>query len=100
MLGHLPLLLHENPQKALIISFGAGVTSGAVAKHDLQQIDAVEISSEVIEANKYFVKENQAVLTDLRVNLIIDDGRNYLLRTTNQYDVITADATHPTGSDS
>ena len=100
MLGHLPLLLHENPQKALIISFGAGITSGAVAKHDLQQIDAVEISSEVIEANEYFVKENQAVLTDPRVNLIIDDGRNYLLRTTNQYDVITADATHPTGSDS
>jgi len=100
MLGHLPLLLHENPQKALIISFGAGVTSGAVAKHDLQQIDAVEISSEVIEANKYFVEENQDILTDPRVNLIIDDGRNYLLRTTNRYDVITADATHPTGSDS
>ena len=100
MLGHLPLLLHESPQKVLIISFGAGITSGAVAKHDLQQIDAVEISPEVIEANKYFVKENQAVLTDPRVNLIIEDGRNYLLRTTNQYDVIIADATHPTGSDS
>ena len=100
MLGHLPLLLHENPQKVLIISFGAGITSGAVARHDLQQIDAVEISPEVIEANKYFVKENQSVLTDPRVNLIIEDGRNYLLRTTNQYDMITADATHPKSGDS
>jgi len=100
MLGHLPLLLHKNPQKALIICFGAGITSGTVANHDLHQIDAVEISPEVIEANKYFIKENQAILTDPRVNLIIEDGRNYLLRTTNQYDVITADATHPAGSDS
>ncbi len=100
MLGHLPLLLHENPEKALVISFGAGVTSGAVAAHDLKQIDAVEISPEVIEADGFFVKENQAVLSDPRVNLIIDDGRNYLLRTQARYDVITADATHPTGSDS
>ena len=100
MLGHLPLLLHEDPEKALVISFGAGVTSGAVASHNLKQIDAVEISSEAIDANSFFVEENQAVLTDPRVNLIIDDGRNYLLRTETRYDVITADATHPTGSDS
>jgi spermidine synthase len=100
ILGHLPLLIHPDPQKALVISFGAGVTSGAVARHDLEQIDAVEISPEVIDANKYFIEESQDVLSDPRVNLIIDDGRNYLLRTTNHYDVITADATHPTGSDS
>ncbi|MFC2017457.1 fused MFS/spermidine synthase, partial [Chloroflexota bacterium] len=100
MLGHLPLLLHKNPQKALIVAFGAGITSGAVAKHPLQQIDAVEISAEVIEANDYYLKENQGILTDPRLNLIIDDGRNYLLYTRNRYDVITSDATHPIASDS
>ena len=100
MLGHLPLLLHPDPQNALVISFGAGVTTGAVARHDLQQIDTVEISPEVIKANQYFIEESQDVLSDPRVNLIVDDGRNYLLRTSNTYDVITADATHPTGSDS
>lgn len=100
MLGHLPLLLHPDPQNALVISFGAGVTTGAVATHDLQRIDTVEISPEVIEANQYFIEESQDVLSDPRVNLIVDDGRNFLLRTSNSYDVITADATHPTGSDS
>jgi spermidine synthase len=100
MLGHLPCLLHKNPQKALMISFGAGITSGAAAKHPLVQIDVVEISPEVIEANKYFLDENQDILADTRVNLIIEDGRNYLLRTRNQYDVIACDATHPTSSDS
>jgi spermidine synthase len=100
MLGHLPLLLHENPQKVLVIAFGAGIASGAVAEHPLQEIDAVEISPEVIEASEYLRHENQAVLDDPRLNLIIEDGRNYLLRTTSRYDVITSDSTHPMASDS
>jgi len=100
MLGHLPLLLHENPQKALVIAFGAGIASGAVAEHPLQEIDAVEISPEVIEASECLRHENQAILDDPRLNLIIEDGRNYLLRTTSRYDVITSDSTHPMASDS
>jgi len=100
VLGHLPCLLHEDPQNALVVSFGAGITSGAVAEHSLQRIDAVEISPEVIEANQYFLEENQAVMDDPRLNLIIEDGRNYLLRTTDRYDVIASDATHPRSGDS
>jgi len=100
MIGHLPCLLHEDPKKALIICFGAGIASGAVAEHSLEEIDAVEISPEVIAANKLFLEENQAVLDDPRLSLTMEDGRNYLLRTTNRYDVITSDATHPGASDS
>lgn len=100
MLGHLPLLLHENPQKALVVAFGTGITSGAVAEHPLQEIDAVEISADVIEANAYFLRESQEVLDDPRFNLVIDDGRSYLLRTESRYDVITSDSTHPIAGDS
>jgi len=100
MLGHLPLLLSENPQKVLVIAFGAGIASGAVAEHPIREIDAVEIAPEVIEANEYLRQENQSILDDPRLNLIIEDGRNYLLRTTSQYDVITSDSTHPMASDS
>ena len=100
MLGHLPLMLHGNPQQTLVVSFGAGVASGAVAEHDIRQLDIVEIHHEAIDASNSFLEENQAVLRDPRVNLIVDDGRNYLLRTTKQYDVITSDATHPLGGDS
>ena len=100
MLGHLPLMLHGNPQQTSVVSFGAGVASGAVAEHDIRQLDIVEIHHEAIDASNSFIEENQAVLSDPRVNLIVDDGRNYLLRTTKQYDVITSDATHPLGGDS
>ena len=100
MLGHLPLMLHKDPQQTLVVSFGAGVASGAVAEHDIRQIDIVEIHHETIDASNSFLEENQSVLSDPKVNLIVDDGRNYLLRTTKQYDVITSDATHPLGGDS
>ena len=100
MLGHLPLMLHRNPKQTLVVSFGAGVASGAVAEHDIRQIDIVEIHHETIDASNSFLEENQSVLSDPRVNLIVDDGRNYLLRTSKQYDVITSDATHPLGGDS
>ena len=100
MLGHLPLMLHRDPKNVLVLTFGAGIASGAVAQHELEQIDVVEISREAIEASNFFLTENKAVLYDPRVQLIIDDGRNYLLRTDNHYDVITSDATHPLGGDS
>jgi len=100
VLAHLPCLLHKNPQKSLVLCFGAGITTGAMATHNLQQIDAVEICPDVIEANLYFFKENQYILADNRLNLIIDEGRNYLLNNRNRYDIIACDATHPRSSDS
>jgi tetratricopeptide (TPR) repeat protein len=71
-----------------------------MATHPLQQIDAVELCPDVIEANPYFLEENQNVLADRRVRLIIDEARQYLSRTKRLYDVIASDATHPRSSDS
>ena len=100
LLAHLPSLLHRNPRKALVLCFGAGITTGAMATHPFEQIDAVERCPDVIEANPYFLEENQNVLADRRVRLIIDEAREYLLRTRGPYDVIASDATHPRSSDS
>ena len=100
MLGHLPLMLRRNPQQMLVVSFGAGVASGAVAEHAIRQMDIVESHHETLGASDSFLEENQSVLSDPRVNLIVDDGRNHLLRTTKRCDVITSDATHPLGGDS
>jgi spermidine synthase len=100
MLGALPLLLHHDPQNALVLCFGAGITTGSVAQHGLARIDAVELSPEVIAANPYFAAENQAVLGDPSVHLTENDGRNYLLQTIARYDVIISDATHPDSGDS
>jgi len=100
LLAHLPCLVHANPQKAVVLCFGAGITTGAMTTHNLQRIDAVEVCPEVVEANRYFFEENHHVLADDRVNIILDEGRNYLQRSSGGYDVLVCDSTHPRSSDS
>lgn len=100
LLAHLPCTLHRNPRKALVLCFGAGITTGAMATHPLERIDAVERCPDVIEANACFLEENRNVLADRRVRLHIDDARHYLSRAEGLYDVIASDATHPRSGDS
>jgi spermidine synthase len=100
LLAHLPCLLHEHPQRAVVLCFGAGITTGAMTTHNLRDIEAVEVCPEVVEANRYFLEENRHVLADDRVHLILDEGRNYLQRSRGGYDVIVCDSTHPRSRDS
>lgn len=100
MLGYLPILQNPSPEQALIVAFGGGIVAGSVAQLDVESVDAVEISPGVIEAAKYFFQENHDVLRNPKFALILDDARNYLLKTTKRYDVITMDATHPASGDS
>jgi spermidine synthase/Flp pilus assembly protein TadD len=100
LLAHLPCVLHRSPRKALVLCFGAGITTGAMATHPLERIDAVERCPDVIEANGCFLEENRNVLADRRVRLHIDEARRFLSRAEGLYDVIASDATHPRSGDS
>ena len=94
VIGHLPILFHPNPENALVIGFGMGVTSWSISRHGVK-VDAIEISQGMVEANKYFTKINNNVLDDQLVNLIVDDGRNYALTTDKKYDMISTGIIHP-----
>jgi spermidine synthase len=87
--AHVPLLLHPDPHSALVICFGTGNTLGAASLHPLARVDGVELSSEVIKASAFFKESNHDVAHNPNVHLTVEDGRNYLLRTTARYDVIT-----------
>ena len=104
LLGHLPLLLHPNPQEALVVAFGGGIALGSVAQHALRRIDCVEIVPEVLDAaRQHFAEFNHHILDSLavaNVHISIDDGRNFLFTREGKYQVITGDATHPTTADS
>jgi spermidine synthase len=100
VLAHLPLLLHPNPLKVMVLSLGGAITTGSVACHPLEQIDAIELCPPVVKAAELFESWNHGVLHDPRLHIILQDGRNHLLTTQKKYDVITADATHPWSADS
>jgi spermidine synthase len=94
-MGHLPMLFNPGAKNALIIGFGIGVTTSAVAQHALDYIDCVEICPGVREAAPLFEKFNQKVWRNPKVNFIAGDGRNYLLLAPKKYDIISCDPVHP-----
>ena len=49
----------------------------------------------VIRAAGYFPEVNHGVLSDPRLRVIIDDGRNHLLVTEHTYDVVSVDTLDP-----
>ncbi len=95
-MGHLPMMLNPEAKNALIIGFGIGVTTSAVAQHPLEVIDCVEICPGVREAAPLFEKFNRGVWKDPKINFIAGDGRSYLLLTGEKYDIISCDPVHPT----
>ena len=95
LLGHLPLLLHENPRSVYIIGLGSGVTLGAALTHPVERAVVSEISPEVVDASSAFAKENHDALHDARTRLIVGDGRSHLLLSDEQYDVIISEPSNP-----
>jgi spermidine synthase len=96
LLGHVPLLLHPAPRSALVVGLGAGVTLGAVTAHEeLESITLVEIERAVLEGTRRFSDVNDAALDDPRLEVVIQDGRNFLATTPRRFDVITADPIQP-----
>lgn len=95
LLGQLPLALHPDPQRALVIGLGGGATAGAMSRQAGVAIDVVELSTALVQGADQLRHINNDVLRQPNVRLRLDDGRNYLLMTTQRYDVITADIIRP-----
>jgi spermidine synthase len=94
-LAHFPFLLMSQhpPRKVLSIGLGTGILIGEVARHPaVQQADCLEISPSVIEAARLFDEQNDHALDNPRVNVINDDGVNFLRRSDARYDAIISDA--------
>jgi spermidine synthase len=96
LIGTLPMAIHNEPRRALVIGAGGGATPGAVAAFsDQTRVDVVELSAAVAAAARQFSGINQDLLRRPNVQLRVDDGRNYMLLTPERYDVITADVILP-----
>lgn len=100
LLGHLPALLRPGARNALVLSFGNGIATGTLNTHGIPTIDAVDLSPEMIEAARLYSAENYDVLRSPHLRLHVEDARNFLLQSGEQYDIITADATHPANASS
>jgi spermidine synthase len=94
-IGALPVMLHPNPRRALVVGLGGGATPGAVAHFPDVAVDVVELSDAVVRGARFFDHINFNLLQRPNATLRVDDGRNFLLTTKQRYDVITADIILP-----
>jgi spermidine synthase len=93
MVGHLPALLHPNPQSILGIGFGAGVSAGTFTLYpSVKKITVCEIEPKIPPTStKYFGNEDYQVALDPRTHIVYDDARHFLLTTNEKYDIIASD---------
>jgi spermidine synthase len=97
LLGHLTALMHERPKSALVVGFGAGVTAGAVSIHPtVERMVVCELEPLIPRVvSRYFGDVNYDVATSLKVRIVYDDARHYVLTARETFDVITSDPIHP-----
>ena len=98
MMVHLPLaLLPHRPANALIICFGMGTSHRSALSWHIQST-AVELVPSVPALFSYFHPDGPVGLDSPLSRVVIDDGRSYLERTQEKYDVIVIDPPPPIGA--
>ncbi len=95
MMAHLPLaFLDRPPQNALVICFGMGTTFRSLHSWGIP-VTVVELVPSVPKLFGFYHSDAAEILNSPLSHVVIDDGRRYLERTPEQYDVITIDPPPP-----
>ena len=91
----LPLTLHQgDSQSALIICFGMGTSYRTALTWGLDTT-AVELIPDVPKAFGFYYADAADVVRDPHGRIVIDDGRRFLKRTQEKYDLIVVDPPPP-----
>jgi len=94
-MAHLPLAFHkEPPRSVLIICFGMGTSYRSALSWDIETT-AVELVPGVRDAFGFYHADAAACRSNPRGRIIIDDGRRFLMRTREKFDVIVIDPPPP-----
>lgn len=96
--AHIPLMMHPDPKKALVICFGTGTTAGTVIQHGVESVTAVDISREVFGAAGEFSEANFNAASSPALRMVEEDGRNFLLTTDEKFDFITSEPPPPSNA--
>jgi spermidine synthase len=90
--GSIPLLLHPAPREVCFLGLATGITAGsALMQPEVEDVVAVELIPEVVEAAELFDADNQAILRSPQAEIVVNDARHYLYATDREFDVIVSD---------
>jgi spermidine synthase len=98
LMSALPLaFLDHAPRKALVICFGMGTTHRSMLSWGIDST-AVDLVPSVPALFWYYHGDGAQLLQSPHSHVIVDDGRRFLERTNEQYDVIVLDPPPPIGA--
>ena len=94
-MAHLPLAFHKGkPESALVICFGMGTTFRSALSWDVRTT-AVELIPSVPKVFDFFFADAQEFVRNPKGRVVIDDGRRFLNRTSEKFDVVIIDPPPP-----
>lgn len=91
MMSHVPLFLHPNPERVLIIGGGDGGVARECVRHDcVKEVTMVEIDGKVVElAKQYLPTIAKAMIeNNPKLTVKIGDGIGFMAEAEDYYDVI------------
>lgn len=96
LMGHIPLMTVPDAKHVLIIGGGDGGIVREVVKHpDVQSVTLVEIDELVVKVSKEFFPDCTSGLSHPKVQVVMQDGAQFLKTGSQLYDVIIIDSTDP-----
>jgi spermidine synthase len=96
MQAHIGSFMRPAARTALVLGSGYGITAGAFTVNPrIEHIDAVEILPAMVTAADRFQPYNRGFHRNPRVQVVVDDGRHFLARNQNRYDIISVNITDP-----
>ncbi len=98
MIVHVPMAVNPDIKKVLVIGGGDGGTVRELTRYEtIEKIDMVEIDKKVVDVSKKYLPFTASKLSDHRVTLYFEDGIDFVVQCTDQYDLILVDSTDPIG---
>ncbi len=95
MMGHFPMAARRSaPRNATVVCLGMGTTFRTLLSWGVP-VTAVELIPSVPELLPYFHSDAAALLARPGARIVVDDGRRYLERSSEAFDVITLDPPPP-----
>ena len=91
MSGLLAALIHPNPTSGAVIGLGTGSTAGWMAAiPSMERVDVVELEPVLTKFAQQCAAVNHDALANPKLNLIIGDGREFLLTGKQKYDLVVS----------
>lgn len=100
--ARIPLFIYPETERIFFLGLGTGITAGASLDREMfksvQHIVVCELVPEVITAARRYMgggvdgnDYTHGLFTDARAELLVEDGRHFLMATDSTFDMINAD---------